>query len=268
MPECEVLSQDRDEALQLTYALTVAEERTRTRIAAGLHDDVGQLLSMMRLRLRALAHDVGAGTTNVRLHEIEVLLDEASRLVRSVTFELTSPVLQQLGLAAALESLGPRVELHEGPRFHFRGQGEIALDQDAQGVLFRIVRELLANVRTHAHARNAWVELSATDDTVSISVSDDGLGFEMDPTAAACSASGGYGLYSSLAQVRGLGGSLRVIQPAGGGARVELCIPQRRPSSASHAIPAPIPSDRSLSTASMSLESSRLVPPSFVGTPW
>jgi signal transduction histidine kinase len=213
----------------LTYALTVAEERTRTRIAAGLHDDVGQLLTMMRLRLRALLDGAPDPGTAARAQEIEVMLDEAARLVRSVTFELTSPVLQQLGLAAAIESLGPRVEQHGGPRFHFGDRASTALDQDAQGVLFRIVRELLANVRAHAHARNARVDLSASGDIVTITVSDDGIGFDMDPTDAACTPSGGYGLYSSLAQVHGLGGTLCVRRGPSGGTTVEIRVPQRSP---------------------------------------
>lgn len=223
----EAVDAARLEATRLTHALTVAEERTRSRIAAGLHDDIGQLLTMIRLRLRALADAPPDAPIPPMVRGIEALLDEASRLVRSVTFELTSPVLQQLGLAAAIESLGPRIEADGGPCFHFVDEGIVSLDRDSDGVLFRIVRELLLNVRKHARATNVWVTLRATTDAMTISVRDDGIGFRLDPDGAACTPFGGYGLYSSVAQVHGMGGSLQVHSPRSGGATVELRVPRQ-----------------------------------------
>jgi signal transduction histidine kinase len=216
----------RAEAIRLTNALTVAEERTRVRIASGLHDDIGQLLTMVRLRLHGLAARARSDEISAFVGSVEPLLVEASASVRSAAFELTSPVLQQLGLVAAIESLAPRISHGDGPAFAFTVEGEaVALDQDTAGVLFRIVRELVFNVRKHASATRVEVSVRVAIDGLSICVRDDGVGCTVDPSSAPCTSAGGYGLYSSLAQMRGLGGDLTLRARRGGGTEVALYLP-------------------------------------------
>lgn len=216
------------EATRLTHAVTVAEERTRASIAAGLHDDVGQLLSLARLRLRALsAHAPDAELASL-VSGVDELVAEAARRVRVVTYELTSPVLQQLGLAAAIESLGPQMQADGGPRFQFHSEGSVTLGRDVSGVLFRIARELLLNVRKHARAASVFVEVVGGASDVRIVVRDDGVGCAVDPADATCTPAGGYGLFSGHAQMRGLGGTLRLHSPPDGGTQVTIHLPVPR----------------------------------------
>lgn len=222
------MNEARREAERLAHALTITEERTRARIATELHDGLGQLLSMVRLRLHGLIALPAGADASSTVAGIDGLVGEAVTLLRSVTFELTSPVLAQLGLAAAIESLGPRVQADGGPVFSFVAHGEVRLDVEATGVVFRIVRELLLNARKHARAGAVWVMLRAEPDGLTITVRDDGVGCALDLDAAACTPSGGYGLSSSLAQMRGLGGTLSLRSRHGAGTEVTLHLPPAR----------------------------------------
>jgi signal transduction histidine kinase len=213
------------DSAELTQALTISEERTRTQIAARLHDDVGQLLSLARLRLRLLSTTDDVADLSSMAGAVDRLLSEVSDGIRRVTYDLTSPVLRELGLVAAIDSLRSFAERDGGPEFHFESQGDIAIDDDRAGVLFRIVRELVGNVRTHARARNVWIAARRIGGELFITVSDDGVGSGVDPARAVCTPAGGYGLWSAFAQMRGLRGDLRMEPRRTGGTLVTLQLP-------------------------------------------
>lgn len=209
----------------LLYAISVAEERERRRIAAGLHDELGQLLAIAKLKLGRL----GATDTLVDRAQLTAdlgaLIDQASRAARASTFELSSPVLQQFGLDAAIASLGERMERMTGLGFHFESDGEpCTLPDDVPVVLLRVVRELLFNVQKHAQARSAWVTVRRTREVCTILVDDDGVGFEAKRVSSFTPA-GGYGLFSAQAQIESVGGSFAIGPRPGGGTRATLIVP-------------------------------------------
>lgn len=209
----------------LLYALSVAEERERRRIAAGLHDELGQLLAIAKLKLGRLGATDTADARGVLTAELGSLIDQASRTARSATFELSSPVLEQFGLDAAIQSLGERMERVCGIAFRFDSDGRPChLPDDTSVVLLRVVRELLFNVHKHARAREARVTVRRADAACTIVVEDDGDGFD-GPFVADFTPAGGFGLFSAQAQIESIGGRFSLESRVRHGTRATLRIP-------------------------------------------
>ena len=210
----------------LAYELTVAEARERQRIAHFLHDEIGQLLAMAQLRLNELSHSVASDTVQTGLfEELRLLLCQASQATRSATFELHSPVLHQLGLEAALQSLAQRIQRASTLQVHLCCElGDLVLADAVQSVLFRTVHELALNAQKHAKAANLWIALSHDDSTLQINVKDDGAGFHAAAVTGRFSPEGGFGLLSAEAQMQAIGGLLRIDSSPGAGTSATITL--------------------------------------------
>ncbi len=137
----------------LASELTFAEQRERQRIAAGLHDGIGQTLAASRLKLATLRQSVPSRGLKKSLHEVYDLLGETIREARSLTFQLSPPLLDQLGLEGAVESLCEQIQEEHDFLVKFEDDRQSKpLSDDARITLFQAVRELLANVAKHARA--------------------------------------------------------------------------------------------------------------------
>ncbi len=220
------------ELRRLATAVTSAEEHERRRIGRGLHDEIGQALATAALKLDQLMQLGGDGEHDRMLAEVRQLLDWSIEWTRSLTFELTSPVLYELGLAAALRDLGERAEQHGGPRFRFDGDGSPPPISDELGaLLFRLARELVHNVVKHADARQLRIGLESTPREVTIRIGDDGCGFDVSDAGHGFSAEGGFGLFSVSEQVARLGGRLVLESTPGRGTQIDVIVPAESRSS-------------------------------------
>jgi PAS domain S-box-containing protein len=213
----ETLLESRQRLQSLAYEVTVAEARERGRIAAGLHDDIGQILAMAHLKLAELG---AAATPQARGHlqeELHGMLVHAMRATRTATFDLRSPLPQQLGLKAALQALGDRARRDSGLDVRIDGDmPALPIAEPVLSIVFRVVRELLLNIQKHAHARNVHITLRSFDHQLMIAVVDDGRGFDTQQRRQ-FTAEGGFGLVSAEAQMQAIGGRLRMeSQPARG----------------------------------------------------
>lgn len=219
-------AQLRDSLRTLAHELTVAEARERNRIARDLHDDIGQALAAARFKLNELKHGMPAALAP-DCAELADLLAQASRAVRSATFDLSSPALR-LGLHEALTDLAQRLARQGGPDFRFRGHlPPLDWAEPVVSVLYRVARELMLNVVRHAHARHAWVAFAHDHRELTISIGDDGLGIAPDWAAQGASREGGFGLVSARAQMLALGGALAVESGPGSGTLATLTLPLR-----------------------------------------
>lgn len=207
---------------QMAFDAALAEERQRRRIAADLHDNIGQSLALAMLRFKTAQ---AAGGQGGELAEGIALVERALADMRSLTFELSPPVLYDLGLPAALAWLGEQFEERHDLRVavHVREPLQRLADQTA-AVLFRAVRELLTNVVKHAQAPAAAVRLASPGSTFVVEVEDRGVGFDTSRLED-YGATRGFGLFSVREQVTQLGGTLRATSAAGSGTKVELRIP-------------------------------------------
>lgn len=168
-----------EEVRRLAVEATLAEERERHIIARDLHDDLGQLLHVAKLKLGALARMELAGKGNALLMDLDGILGTASQTVRTLSSQLCPPVLDTLGLVPALYWLGEEIERSFGIQIHVTDEGAPEPATEAQSIiLFRAVRELLINVAKHAGTREAWVNISTDGEVLVIQVSDRGHGME------------------------------------------------------------------------------------------
>jgi signal transduction histidine kinase len=215
----------------LAYELTLAESRERARIAQGLHDDIGQLLTLAHFKLDEWASTQAASMPgNVALiDDLAALLRQATQATRSATFDLFCPLLRPLGLQTAIEGMAQRLA-HASRRMSVRLEGSVPalpLPEPVQAVVFRVVRELSLNAQKHAQATTLTIRLDCADGTLRIGVVDDGRGFEPRAATREFSPDGGFGLSSAEAQMRAIGGHLEIETGAGKGTRATLVLPLR-----------------------------------------
>jgi len=209
----------------LAFELTVAESRERERIARGLHDVIGQVLTMARFKLGELREVALPEARNRLMDELGELLAQATRATRSATFDLSCPSLQ-LGLLPAIETLAHR--MRQETKLLVRVEGSLAalaIPEAVVAVLFRAVREFALNVHKHATARSMTFEVCSRAGELSICVADDGVGFERAAPGAGFSPEGGFGLFSVEAQVEAIGGHVEIDTAPGRGTRAMVILP-------------------------------------------
>jgi PAS domain S-box-containing protein len=209
----------------LAYEISVAEERERRRIAAGLHDELGQLLAVARLKLGQLGELTQDAPSRMLVEELRALVALAARATRSTTFELSPHVLHKLGVGPAIERVAQRMERLYGLRVRVKMESPLPLCEETLVVVFRVVRELLYNVQKHAQATTVTVSLRRLRQRVVIVVQDDGVGFEVGQQASEFSPSRGFGLDSVGAQLQAIGGQLEVESSVGAGTTVRVSAP-------------------------------------------
>jgi PAS domain S-box-containing protein len=196
---------------ELSSELLLAEERERRRLASQLHDSIGHALVLAKIKLEDVqASQLDSGQSQV-LSETMSLLETIIEETRSLTFEISPPILHELGLAAALEWLCDRTSKQHGLKVAVEhDEWAQRLGEDLRVLMFQASRELLFNVAKHAKAKTISVSLKRDQNWVSLSVSDDGIGFDVQAAAAKGRKAGGYGLFSIRERLSYVGGKLSI----------------------------------------------------------
>jgi PAS domain S-box-containing protein len=209
----------------LVRELSLTEERERRRLAVNLHDQVSQTLAFAKIKLKMLnksAEDRGCSCTDEN-NEILVMLDEAIQKTRSLTFDLCSPVLYELGFEASVQYLGERIQEQHGVHFIFKDDGSPKpLEEEMKIILFKAVRELLANIVKHAQSATVQVSIGTEGGNIKIEVVDDGKGFEISTVTK------GFGLFNISERINHVGGYFHIDSKVGWGTRVILAGPLSR----------------------------------------
>jgi PAS domain S-box-containing protein len=224
--EAERLRGEYQEKLRaLTISATLGEERERRRLAQNLHDQVGQSLAIARIRLGKVCGQLGADAPAMaqELEVIRTLLSEALDYSRTLTSELSPPVLHELGLVPALRWLARHFSAsYELPTAVMIEEPLAPIAHAVRVVLYHISRELLCNVVKHAGAEHATIHLAGDDDALVLMVEDDGRGIEAPPPSTTA---GGFGLFSVRERVAQLGGTFTLQSAPGRGTRAILRVP-------------------------------------------
>jgi signal transduction histidine kinase len=217
--------------------LSNAEERQRRQIAATLHDAIGHRLAVAVMKLRGALDDATAtgptaeGRANRRTPEIAracELVEQAIGHTRSLTLQLSPPILYELGLEPAVEWLADQVQAETGLLVTVVDDGQPKpADDQIRPLVFSAVRELLVNVAKHARTRTATIELARDGDYLRASVCDDGVGLR--PPAVTASPATGFGLFNVRERFEHLGGSFDLVSEPGRGCRVTLRTPLTAP---------------------------------------
>jgi signal transduction histidine kinase len=210
----------------LASELSITEERERRRLAADLHDHIGQILALSQIKLGALRQEVSSPDAENLVHEVRDFIGQAIRYTRSLTYELGLPILYDLGLRAALEWLAEQMQEQHGIsiRIH-RDQGTSTLPEAARVLVFRVVREILTNVVKHAQATQAEITIKEDGPFLRIQVTDNGVGFDTAELGTKSSKSSGYGLFSIRERLSSLGGLLKITSTLGHGTQAIITVP-------------------------------------------
>jgi PAS domain S-box-containing protein len=210
----------------LASELSLTEERERRRLAADLHDHIGQILALAQIKLGALRQEASSPESQAAIKEVRECIGQAIHYTRSLTFELGLPILYDLGLEAALEWLGEQLhEQHDLEIQVHREQQTKPLGEGARVLVFRVVRELLTNVIKHAQASHVDVVIANEGPFLSIKVADDGVGFDMGEPGTRSGKPSGYGLFSIRERLSSLGGHLQISSRPGQGTEVTITVP-------------------------------------------
>jgi PAS domain S-box-containing protein len=200
--------------------LLLAEERERRRLAVDLHDGLSQTIALAQIKLSALRLSMN-GKLKKSLDEIEKLIDQTNHTARAISFELSPPVLHDLGLEPALQWLVENIQARYGLEVVLEDDGKPKpADEKTRIILFRSIRELLINAAKHAGVRRVHLRLQREEDQLNASVEDDGIGMESD-----LAANHGSGLFSIHERLCHVGGSMRIESAPGRGTKIRLCAP-------------------------------------------
>jgi len=211
--------------------LTLAEQNAREQIAKTLHDGLQQLLVIVSLNLQQQAkRDTEGGVApSEALAQAKQHLDEAITAARSLNFELFPPVLQHSGLPTAMTWLAHWTQSKYGLKVIVRADPQAdSARKDVRTLIFESVRELLFNAVKHAKVDRVALDLTLdADDTLCITVTDQGIGF--DPASLddrSKDSEVGWGLFSIRERVALLGGRLDIESAPGKGTRFRLIAPR------------------------------------------
>src|SRR5262245_3028167 len=206
--------------------LLQAQESESRRIARELHDDLGQGLALLTVKLDLLRQKPpeAADKLGVEIHELSAQVRHLSSSVHDLSHQLHPSKLEQLGLVAAISGLCRELTHHHGLKIEFtHDQMPAAMSPDAAVCLYRIAQEGLQNAIKHSGAQQAEVALSGTADAISLRIVDHGRGF--DPRQL--HGRSGLGLVSMRERVRFLGGEIVIDSPPSGGTRLYVRVPLR-----------------------------------------
>jgi len=220
---------------QLLAKVLSAQEDERKRIARELHDETSQTLTSLMVGLKVLENAPDVSVVRDRLVELRSLAHQTLDNVHSLAMELRPNVLDDIGLAAAIEKYateyaaktGVHVDLQIAPI------GKQSLPSDAETAAYRITQEALANVTRHAHARNVSIIMGRTDSKLTLIIEDDGAGFSVDE-AMSRSPENKLGLFGMYERAYLVGGTLAIESQPGQGTSVFLEIPLKPSKEGNH----------------------------------
>lgn len=220
-----------DDLRRLTRRLEAAKEEERKRIARELHDELGQLLTAAKMNVQLLERLDFDERAPARLADTVGLLDEMIHHVRQISFDLRPPLMDDLGLIAALQGHLDAIAARSGLSATLHEQDLPArLPAEVEVAAYRIVQEAVTNAVRHAGASRIDVTLRGTTDGLEVTVRDDGRGFDVDRSSRHGAGGRHLGLPGMRERALALGGDLSIQSAPGRGTlvRTTLTLPGGR----------------------------------------
>lgn len=210
---------------QLNSELVLTEEKEKKAIAGYLHDGIGQTLSIAHIRLTSLLNDDLNEKTKTTLHESTKLIDAAINDSRLLTYDLSPPILYELGLAPAIKWKLEQISNKDNLASEFYcDDDKIGLNTNSLILVYRIVCELLLNVVKHANATKVEVEITKNGRNYSVTVFDNGCGFDYKKVSN-LNKQGGYGLFSINERLESINGNFIIKSDKQTGTKAKITFP-------------------------------------------
>ncbi len=208
----------------LASELSLAEERQRRIIANELHERLGQVLAICKMKTAEISEKARSTEFREPLQEIMNMIGDVIRDTRYLTKELTPPVLYEFGLISALEWLAEQFQERYEIKIDLDIRGKTSWeDHNIQILLYQSVRELLINCVKHARVDHALVTMRDEGNRIRIEVRDEGVGFD----TLFMEWSQGFGLFGMRERLQFIGGELFIESEPGKGTRVTILAPAK-----------------------------------------
>jgi PAS domain S-box-containing protein len=199
------------------------EEKAK-RIAHALHDEAGQLLASVYLRVAEISGELPP-IGRRRMEELRTLLDQVDDQLRRLAYELRPTILDDLGLVPACQFLAEGVSRRARIRVLVKGSTGGRLAPDVETALYRVAQEALANAGKHARARRTTVEFERNGRLLRGTIRDDGVGFDVTGMLSRLGGTQGFGLMGMRERIVALGGRFAVRSKLGQGTAIEFEVP-------------------------------------------
>ncbi|WP_299273551.1 tetratricopeptide repeat protein [uncultured Psychroserpens sp.] len=213
----------KNQELKSINAMIEGQEGERQRIARDLHDRLGSMLSMVKVHFKSVEENIEKlkASNRSQYEKANTLLDNACDEVRKISHDIASGVLTKFGLVAALEDLKETLEESNRVEVEFIAHGfDARLDNNIEITIYRIVQELVSNILKYAQAKHITIQLINNDNSLHITVEDDGIGFDYNE-----SKDKGMGLTNVASRVYSLDGELSIDSMLNKGTNISIDIP-------------------------------------------
>lgn len=213
-----------EQELKTYDAMMEGQEEERKRIANDLHDRLGSMLSTVKLLFSALDSkiDQAVEENKVQYTKANLLLDEACVEVRRISHNLSTGIVSNFGLTVALEELVESIDNSGVIKCNLNVYGlNERLDMKIEVAIYRMVQEIINNILKHAKATKITIQINKSVDSISISIEDNGVGFDVEEKKK----SGGLGLASIEARAKKVNGTYHIESSVGNGTMSIIEIP-------------------------------------------
>jgi signal transduction histidine kinase len=211
---------------RLAQKIFSTQEEERQRVARALHDEAGQALTGLKITLEMVRDELPAAhSAREKLSEAIKLAESTMGQIRDLAHDLRPAALDNLGLNTTLRSFCRDFAKRTHLQIEYRGTEASPLPDAVEICLYRLLQEALTNVARHAAAERVTVTLRRDDATVSLSVKDDGRGFDVAAVMEAAQGEHGIGLSGMTERVESVGGQLVIESEPGAGTRLVAWIP-------------------------------------------
>lgn len=212
----------------LSRRLLTAQEEERRRVAVELHDELGQILTAVKISLESIERSRDPLTLS-RLPAMIGIVDDALQRIKDIALDLRPSVLDDLGLEAAIRWFADRSARHAGIAAHLSIDALPQLEPNLQTACFRVMQEAITNVERHARAKHVWIDLHVLDGALELSVRDDGVGFDIAAAKARAIAGSSVGILGMQERVTLMDGEYDIVTIASGGTEVRARFPLTNP---------------------------------------
>jgi len=225
--ETEKVNKEYQESLRnLTKELLITEEKHRKEIAGNIHDNLNQTLVIAKMHITQLTKNIADKQILERLQSASEYIEDAIANSRKITYDLSPPVLYQLGLAEAVVWLSEKLENESGLQI------KLSLDHHPKEVpeshlilTYRVIQELLTNIVKHSGATMAEVVFRKKNSDLHVNINDNGKGFNTREELNLKGQGDGFGLFAVRERVHNLNGTITIKGMRGKGTSIDLIIP-------------------------------------------
>ncbi len=210
----------------LSVQLSKTQENERRLLASRLHDSVSQELFAAHLLLNTFEKKLKDATHRKEIKRIKDQIQKVIKDTKTLTFDLSPPVLYDFGLQEALESLAASVENKYGISIRTWFSGNLdEVGDEIRIIIYRIISELMQNTVKHADAREIRISLNNSDHLLTVDFEDDGIGFDAGQMHADTSSYEGFGIFDIREKINHLGGNIEIDSTPGSGTAIMMEVP-------------------------------------------